>query len=76
MGKTDAGAPAHSQQSMVLVPMGGTAGLTVVRPLPVFGFDDAPHGHAELVFEKVAVPADNIILGGCWCWVLGAGVGI
>ncbi|KAL4449032.1 hypothetical protein ABPG77_007749 [Micractinium sp. CCAP 211/92] len=62
MGKTDPQAPTHAQQSMVLVPM-NTPGITVVRPLPVFGFDDAPHGHAELLFDSVQVPAGAMILG-------------
>jgi acyl-CoA dehydrogenase len=62
MGKTDPSAPRHSQQSMILVPM-ETPGVTIRRMLPVFGYDDAPHGHAEIVFEKVRVPASNILLG-------------
>jgi acyl-CoA dehydrogenase len=62
MGKTDPGAPKHLQQSMVLVPM-NTPGVEVVRPLTVFGYDDAPHGHAEVVFRNVRVPVDNILLG-------------
>ena len=62
MGKTDPSADAHRQQSMVLVPM-DSPGLTVVRPLSVFGYEDPPSGHAELVFEDVRVPAENIILG-------------
>ena len=62
MGKTDPEAPRHSQQSMILVPA-GTPGLTVVRPLSVMGYDDAPHGHMEVLFENVRVPASNILLG-------------
>jgi acyl-CoA dehydrogenase len=62
MGKTDPSAPKHAQQSMILVPM-ETPGVTIRRMLPVFGYDDAPHGHAEIVFDKVRVPASNILLG-------------
>jgi len=62
MGKTDTEAPRHSQQSMVLVPA-ETKGITVVRPLSVFGYDDAPHGHMEVLFENVRVPTSNILLG-------------
>jgi len=62
MGKTDPEAPKHSQQSMVLVPA-GTPGLNILRPLNVFGYDDAPHGHMEITFENVRVPATNILLG-------------
>src|SRR4030088_2044171 len=62
MGKTDPDAPRHQQQSMILVPR-DTPGITIVRPLSVFGYDDAPHGHAEVIFENVRVPAGNLLLG-------------
>ena len=62
MGKTDPSAPKHQQQSMILVPM-ETPGVRVVRPLNVFGYDDAPHGHADVVFENVRVPAESLLLG-------------
>jgi len=62
MGKSDPEAPKHSQQSMVLVPA-GTPGIKILRPLNVMGYDDAPHGHMEMVFENVRVPASNILLG-------------
>ncbi len=62
MGKTDPSAPKHLQQSQILVPM-DAKGITKVRPLHVFGYDDAPHGHYEVLLENVRVPASNIILG-------------
>jgi acyl-CoA dehydrogenase len=62
MGKTDPDGPRHSQQSMVLVPR-DAPGVTVVRPLSVFGYDDAPHGHMEVVLDNVRVPVANILLG-------------
>jgi acyl-CoA dehydrogenase len=62
MGKTDPEGPRHAQQSMVLVPR-DTPGVTVLRPLSVFGYDDAPHGHMEVVLDNVRVPVANILLG-------------
>ena len=63
MGKTDPGnTDRHRQQSMILVPR-GTPGVRFIRALPVFGYDDAPHGHAEFAFDNVRVPATNILLG-------------
>ena len=62
MGKTDTTAERHKQQSMVLVPL-DTPGITIKRMLTVFGYDHAPHGHGEILFENVRVPASNILLG-------------
>ena len=62
MGKTDPDAPRHSQQSQILVPL-DAPGIEVLRMLPVFGFDDAPHGHAEVLLKNVRVPAANLLLG-------------
>ena len=62
MGKTDPEAPRHAQQSMILVPA-DTPGLRVLRPLNVFGYDDAPHGHMEVDFDAARVPVANILLG-------------
>jgi acyl-CoA dehydrogenase len=62
MGKTDPEAPRHSQQSMVLVPA-DAKGIRIIRALNVLGYDDAPHGHVEMVFDNVRVPVGNILLG-------------
>ncbi|HIF09194.1 MAG TPA: acyl-CoA dehydrogenase [Sneathiellales bacterium] len=62
MGKTDPNADRHQQQSMIVVDT-DTPGINIERNLPVFGFDDAPHGHAQVLFENVRVPASNILLG-------------
>lgn len=62
MGKTDFDAPRHLQQSMILVPM-NTSGLTIVRHLPVFGYNDSPEGHAEILLNNVRVPKSNILVG-------------
>jgi acyl-CoA dehydrogenase len=62
MGKTDSTRARHEQQSQILVPL-DTPGVKVMRMLPVFGYDDAPHGHAEVVLDQVRVPAGNLLLG-------------
>jgi acyl-CoA dehydrogenase len=62
MGKTNPAAPKHQQQSMILVPR-ATPGITILRHLPVLGFDDAPHGHMEIEFKDVRVPVQNLLLG-------------
>ena len=60
MGKSNPDAPRHSQQSMIIVPA-NSQGVTIVRPLSVFGYDDAPHGHVEMAFENVRVPVANLL---------------
>ncbi len=62
MGKTDVDAPRHAQQSMLVVPA-DTPGISVLRPLTVFGYDDAPHGHMEIDFQNVRVPVTSVLLG-------------
>lgn len=62
MGKTDYRAPRHQQQSQILVPL-DTPGIKIEKMLPVFGYDDAPHGHAQVELENVRVPARNLLLG-------------
>ena len=62
MGKTDPSAEKHKQQSMILIPR-DTPGITVVRPMTLFGYDDAPHGHMEMIFDNVRVPVSNMLLG-------------
>jgi acyl-CoA dehydrogenase len=62
MGLSNPDAASHKRQSMILVPM-KTAGVTITRMMTVFGYDDAPHGHAEIAFENVRVPAANMLLG-------------
>src|SRR6202171_873165 len=62
MGKSDPNAPAYRQQSMIVVPR-DSQGIKIVKMLHVFGYDDAPHGHAEVVYDNVRVPKGNILLG-------------
>ena len=67
MGKTDPSAATHKQQSMILVPM-NAPGVRIVRPLTVFGYDDAPHGHAELMFEVTCLTWLLYLMShGCLC---------
>ena len=62
MGKTDFDAPRHVQQSMILVPM-DSSGVKIVRPLTVFGYNDSPEGHAEIILDNVRVPKENLLVG-------------
>ena len=62
MGKTNPDAPRHQQQSQIIVPL-DAPGIEIVRMLPVFGYDDAPHGHAEVILKDVRVPKENLLLG-------------
>ncbi|MDA8654836.1 acyl-CoA dehydrogenase family protein [Alphaproteobacteria bacterium] len=62
MGKTNPDAPRHQQQSQIIVPL-DAPGIEIVRMLPVFGYDDAPHGHAEVILKNVRVPKENLLLG-------------